>query len=326
MKTHGHTIGVTIFVVTLITGCFMLNLVSAASTDVVKISGSTTVLPIISSCRDEFLAENNDTNSNLDVQVSAGGSGAGIAALIAGTVDIAMSSRDIKSSELTQIPNLNKTVIAKDALAIAVNNNNNITQITITQVKSIYNGTYTNWNQVGGADQVIVVMGRESTSGTYEYFNEHIMLKTSMRSDVQQKTSNAQMQTDISSTPGAIGYVGLGFLDGIKGLNLANSSLNYVKPSIENALSLSYPAVRDLYLFTNGVPTGLVKEFIDFVMSPTGQAIVQEEGFVPVGEVGSTGLGLFDSIDSYSPVLVIVSMGLVAGLLVKSRKNKKIPQ
>jgi len=243
-----------------------------------KISGSTTVLPIAQRAAEEYMKQ----HPNVDIQVSGGGSSVGIRSVGEGSVDIGMASRELKSSEKTSYPNLVQHVIAKDGIAIIVNPNNPVSQLTIEQVKGIYNGTYTNWLELGGNDLEIVVVGRDSASGTREFFWEHIMEKEDFRNDMLEMNSNGAVHDKVATTPGAVGYVGLGYVDEeVKGLRIWNND-EWVEPTIMNVKNGKYPIARNLNMFTNGEPTGLTKDFIDFILSSEGQQIVEEEGFVSI--------------------------------------------
>jgi phosphate transport system substrate-binding protein len=245
-----------------------------------KISGSTTVLPIVQKAAEAYM--DMEEHDYIDIQVSAGGSGVGISDIGQMKVDMGMSSRDVKPSEMAQYPNITKTVVAKDCIAVIVNNNVGVSALTVEQIRGIYNGTYTNWNQVGGADEAIAINGRDSTSGTYEYFKEHVMNKENFSSAVYPRPSNGQIYKVVQETPNSIGYVSLGYVDGtIKALKI-RSGESEVEATKANVLAGTYPISRSLYVLTNGAPAGEAKAFIDFILGAEGQAIVEEEGFVPI--------------------------------------------
>ena len=242
------------------------------------VSGSTTVLPIAQAAAEAYM----NAHSNADITVSGGGSGAGITAIGQGTVDIGMSSRELKSSEMTQYPDMVVTTIAKDALVMIVHPSNGLSSINLTAVRGIYNGTYTNWKQIGGSDLAIVVVGRDSASGTRGYFQEFVMKNQNSTSSMLEKNSNGAVKETVAQTPGAIGYVGLGYtVGGVKALKLdVNGTL--AEGSAANVLNKSYPASRDLYMITKGAAKGPAKSYIDFILSTAGQKIVQEQDFVPL--------------------------------------------
>jgi phosphate transport system substrate-binding protein len=243
-----------------------------------SVTGSTTVLPIAQLAAEAFMAE----NFAADIQVSGGGSSVGVQAVGEGTAGIGMASRDLKDAEKEKYPELARYTVAIDGIAIIVNPGNTVEQLTLDQIRGIYNGTYTNWNQVGGSNQQIVVVGRDSASGTREYFQEAVMQKEDFVNTQLEKNSNGAVAQTIAQTPGAVGYVGLGYLDNtVKGLSVDVNG-DAVLPTIENVKAGTYPIAREVFMFTKGEATGLAKAYIDFILSPDGQAIVEEEGFVRV--------------------------------------------
>jgi len=242
------------------------------------IDGSTTVFPIIQAEAEKYM----DQHVDVDIQVTGTGSSNGISAAGSGKVDIGMSSREIKASELETYPDLLNTTIAIDCIAIIINSANPVSNLTITQVKGIYNGTITSWSELGGSGDIVLV-GRDSASGTREFFFEHVMGKENFSSIMLEKNSNGLVHDTVAGNQNAIGYVGLGYVTSqVKGINLQNKQGNYIAPSIQNVLDGKYPVWRYLYLYTNGPATGIAEEFIDFILSEEGQQIVQEEGFVPL--------------------------------------------
>jgi phosphate transport system substrate-binding protein len=242
------------------------------------VTGSTTVLPIAQKAADTYMA----THGNADIQVTGGGSSVGVQAAGEKTADIGMSSRDVKSDEMKKYPELVVTTIGKDGVALIINPANPVNSLTTAQIKSIYDGNITNWNQVGGNDMAIVVVGRDSASGTREFFTSSVMGGQNYVPTMLEKNSNGAVQQTISQTPGAIGYVGLGFIDNsVKAVALKTSDGD-VAPTVANVLSGKYPLSRSLYMLTSGQPTGLAKEYLDYILSPAGQSLLAEEGFVPV--------------------------------------------
>ncbi|MEI6293695.1 MAG: phosphate ABC transporter substrate-binding protein [Methanomicrobiales archaeon] len=245
----------------------------------IKVSGSTTVLPIAQDAADAFMTANPGTN----LQVSGGGSGVGVQQIGDKLVDIGMSSRDITKDELAKYPSFVITPVALDGIAIIVNPQNNpVNSLSIAQIRDIYNGTITNWKDVGGKDMAIVVIGRDSASGTRTFFTDSVMNKKNYVKTQFEKNSNGAIQQSIAQTPGAIGYVGLGYIDPtVKAIKI-NVNGTLVEPSVKTVLDKSYPISRSLLMITNGQPTGLVKDYIDFILSPDGQKLVAKEGFVPL--------------------------------------------
>ncbi|MDP2797008.1 MAG: phosphate ABC transporter substrate-binding protein [Methanoregula sp.] len=252
----------------------------------IKVSGSTTVLPIAQKAAEAYMA----THPNADIQISGGGSGVGVQQIGEKTVDIGMSSRDLKATENTKYPDLIKHIVAKDGIAIVVNPKNEIKGIQAAAVADIYAGKITSWTQVPGAhmpdtNNQIVVIGRDSASGTREFFDTHangILKGTPPTKSMLEKNSNGAVSQTIAQTPGAIGYVSIGFVDkSVKALPIWwNDPSKAVEPTKENVLSGVYPINRELFMFTNGQPTGLVKDYIDFILSPDGQKIAVSEGYV----------------------------------------------
>jgi len=249
--------------------------------ETITLSGSTTVLPVAQAAADAYM----NTHKNVDIKVSGGGSSVGVQAAGEGTADIGMSSRDLKAEEKSRYPGLVTTVIGNDGIAVIVHPSNTVGPLTLEQVRGIYQGNFTNWKDVGGPDMTIVVVGRDSASGTREFFHEFVMKKQDFVASQLEKNSNGAVKQTIAQTPGAIGYVGLGYLDAtVKAVPIIVNGTP-VEPTIQNVLDRKYPISRPLYLVTKGEPSGLAKDFIQFLTSPEGQKIVKGEGFVPVGQV-----------------------------------------
>ncbi len=245
----------------------------------ISITGSTTVLPIAQKAAEDYM---ND-HPNWDIQVSGGGSSVGVKSAGEGTVDIGMASRDMKQSEKDSYPDLKEIVVAKDGIAMIVHPDNPITKLKVDQIRGIYNGTYTNWNQVGGNDQEIVVVGRDEASGTREFFWDHVMHKEDFVSTILAKNSNGAVKQTVEQTPAAIGFVGMGYIDTtVKALKI-NVDGTLIYPTVDNVIAGTYPISRSLHMLVlEANYNGHIKEFIDYVLSPAGQQIVAEEGFVPL--------------------------------------------
>ncbi|MFH0966098.1 MAG: phosphate ABC transporter substrate-binding protein [Methanobacteriota archaeon] len=241
------------------------------------ISGSTTVLPIASAVAEAYMAKNPD----IDVKVSGGGSGVGISAIGKNTVDIGMSSRDLNEDEKAAYSKLVVTPIAKDGVAIIINPANPVESLTLAQIKDIYTGTTQSWNDVGGSKEAFDIVGRDSASGTREFFFNEVMKKADFTPFMLEKNSNGAVQQLVSQTANAIGYVGMGFEDGVKVLSL-NVDGKMLKPSATTVKSGEYPLSRNLYFLTSGEPSGAAKDFIDFLLSADGQKIIEENGFVSI--------------------------------------------
>jgi phosphate transport system substrate-binding protein len=201
-----------------------------------------------------------------------------------------MSSRELSATEKTKYPALVKTVVAKDGIAIIVNPSNEVKMISADTVANIYTGKITKWTEifegnVPNTNNVIVVVGRDSASGTREFFDKDgagILKGAPPTKSMLEKNSNGAVTQTIMQTPGAIGYISIGFVSkDVKALPIWwNDPNKAVSPTKENVFSGAYPINRELFMFTNGQPTGLAKDYIDFILGPDGQEIVDQEGYV----------------------------------------------
>ena len=258
--------------------------VSTGQKETIKISGSTTVLPIVQKAADQYMA----THPDADIQVSGGGSGVGIQAIGAKTVDIGMSSREVTKAEMAKYPSFVVTSVAQDGIAIVANPVNTIPYITLDQAKNIYLGKITKWSEITGADvpntnNQIVAVGRDSASGTRTYFDETVLLKKTPTSKMLEKNSNGAVLQTVAQTPGSIGYVSIGFVSkDVKALPIWYNANKIIPASLDNVKTKTYPISRDLYVITNGQPTGLAGDFIKYILSTDGQKIVSDEGYVTI--------------------------------------------
>lgn len=255
---------------------------SAARSQGIFLKGSDTVLPLAQAEAEEFM---ND-NPQKTITVTGGGSGVGIAALIDGEVDIATASREMKEDEIQKAGANGITpmehVIAYDGISVVVNPNNPVSELTFDQLRGIYNGSISNWKDVGGEDRRIAVISRDSSSGTYEYFKEEVLLGDEYRPDALTQPATGGIVGEVSQNPNAIGYIGVAYLDeSVKALSLDNGN-GFEYPSSENVMSGAYPLSRPLLFYTNGEPEGLTEEFIGYVLGEEGQALVLEVGYFPV--------------------------------------------
>ena len=247
----------------------------------VVINGSTTVLPVVQKAGESFMASHPD----VELSISGGGSGNGIKALIEKQCDIAMSSRDIKEKEVEAAKKNgvtpNRIAIAVDAIVPVVNPANTVAALTSAQLRDIYNGKITNWKEVGGADGKIVVISRDTSSGTFECWQELIMKEDRVSPAALMQASNGAVVQTVSKNKNAIGYVGLGYMDkSTKGLKV-----NDVTATAQTALSKQWPIARELFVFTNGAPAGGAKAFVEYLLDPgKGQKDVLEVGYVPLGK------------------------------------------
>lgn len=245
--------------------------------DQVIVTGSTTVQPIAEVAKEGF----ERTHSGIHVLVSGVGSSAGIENVVAGTSDIGTSSRDLKGDELEY--GLVDTPIAYDAIAVIVNPSNPVDGLTREQVKAIFEGRITNWKEVGGPDLEIGVVNRDEASGTREAFSKIVLDKERFDPAAVILPGTGQVRSVVAQAPSAIGYISLGFVTPeVKAI-----AIDGVEPSEEAVVDGRYPVSRVLHFFTKGEPKGLVKEFIDYVLSPEVQEkVVRDAGFIPVSVKG----------------------------------------
>lgn len=250
----------------------------------ITIKGSDTVLPLTQQEAEKFM----NTNKEISITVVGGGSGVGITALIEGTTDIAMSSRPLKLDEKVTLEekgvSYKEINIAGDALAVIVHPKNQVEKLTKEQIADIFTGKTTNWKEVGGKDLPIIAYSRETSSGTYEFFKEHVMDKKNYASSVLNMPATGAIVQSVSQTEGAIGYIGLAYeTDEVKHLAVSyDKGGNYVTPSIENAQNGTYPVSRPLFYYYNSKNEAAVGPFINFILSEEGQKIVNETGYVPL--------------------------------------------
>jgi phosphate transport system substrate-binding protein len=248
------------------------------------IKGSDTMLPLTQQEAEKFMKKDSLTT----ISVVGGGSGVGISALIDGTTDMAMASRDIKMEEKLKLDEkkikLAQTIVGYDALSVIVNPANKVSQLTREQLEDIFTGKITNWKEVGGANEKIVVYSRESSSGTFEFFKEHVMNKKNYASTVLSLASTGAIVQSVSQTAGAIGYIGMAYADNsVKSLGVSyDQGKTYVIPSVQTALDKSYPVSRPLYYFYDETKAETLKPYLDFVLSDEGQKVLSEVGYVPV--------------------------------------------
>ena len=256
---------------------FIFSVVFAGDRELI-ITGSTTVLPIAQKVAEVFM----DKYPDIDISVRGGGSGVGISALIDGITDIADASRPMKKKEVEKAKSKGiypyENIIAKDGIAVVVNTSNPIKRLTIKQIKDIYTGHITNWKELGGNDMKIIVISRDTSSGTFEAFEHLALNKARVIPEALMMASNKAVLTTVATTPGAIGYIGLGYVNNkVKAL-----FVNGVYPTVKSVVNGSYPLSRPLFMYTSGKPKGLAKKFIDFILSKRGGKIVSEVGYVPV--------------------------------------------
>ena len=251
----------------------------------IVIKGSTTVLPVAQGTLEAYMK----ANPGVQMSLSGGGSGEGVKALIDKTTDIATSSREIKKEEVALATSKGVKpvahVVANDAIIPVVHPKNKVKNLSIDQLSQIYQGKITNWKEVGGEDLKIVVISRDSSSGTFESWDHFVMKKAKVTPRAQMLASNGALVTAVAKNRYAIAYLGIGYVNkSVKPLQV-----NGITASIQTAMSKEYPLSRELYMYTNGEPEGHVAKYIAFVKSADGQKIVAKEGFVPLVDVKKTG-------------------------------------
>lgn len=235
-------------------------------------------------------------NPSSTISVTGGGSGTGIASLINKTTDIANASRRIKAVEIdnAQANGVEpiEFIVAKDAIAVIVNPNNPVDQLTLQQLSDIYSGKISNWAELGGEDRPIVRLSRETNSGTHVHFLEQVLRlgskedKTLFSTDTLLLPSSEVIGAEIRNNPNAIGYDGLGYVTPDMKVIVVSDGLGeeaeFIYPSAETVNDGTYPIARDLYMYTAGPPVGFVKTYMDWIYSPEAQIIVTQLGFVPI--------------------------------------------
>jgi len=269
----------------IVCGLIMLVLVLAteligAEKQTLQIDGSTTVGPIADAFAEAFKSNYPD----LQITVKKTGSGDGAAALVDGRCDIAIMSRFMKEKEFKKAVENGifpvAHVVAMDGVCVVVHPSNPVTQLSTSQIRDIYKGKITNWREVGGTDLPIVAISRDTSSGTYETFHGLVMHKEKMGSKVEYVNSNPQAHARVKTTIGAVGYVGIGFLDA----NVKALKVDGILPSRQTIATGQYPVARPLFMFTNGYPRlgSMTYKFCTFYLTETGQEIIEAKGFIPV--------------------------------------------
>ena len=256
----------------------------------IQIKGSDTMVNLGQAWAEKYMEKNPEEF----IAVTGGGSGTGIASLLSGTCDIAMSSREIKQKEIDQAKlkgiNPKEIKVALDGIAVVVNPKNQVDKLTLDQLAGIFTGKIINWKEVGGKDEKIVLLSREVNSGTHVYFKEHVLRKNDPNSQEEfspkalMLSSSQAIADEVAGNSATIGYYGMGYICAKqKPVAIAKDEKSaYVSPNIDNVVKNVYPISRPLFIYSNGEPQGLVKKFIDYALSSEGQKIVLETDFVPV--------------------------------------------
>lgn len=250
---------------------------SGASAGELTVAGSTTVMPIA-----EIAAEQFAEHTGIHVLVSGLGSSAGIESVLNGTADIATSSRDLTEAEKST-GELVTTEIATDGIAVIVNTQNPVANVTMDQLRAIYAGQITNWKELGGEDLPILVVNRDEASGTREAFKTIVMGDTRFDPAAAVLPGTGQVRDVVSRTPGAIGYISLGFVDSaFTSAKVKALAVNSVEPSEAAVEAGAYPVSRYLYFFTKGEPSGTAKEYIALVVSDEMAQTIRDAGYIPI--------------------------------------------
>jgi phosphate transport system substrate-binding protein len=250
---------------------------SSTSGGTLQLAGSTSVQPDAQALAQAYMAN----NSGVTVNVAGGGTAAGITAVGTGTAQIGDASANLTASQLAQYPNLQPTPICVDAIAIIVNPHNSVTNLTLNQTRDIYTGAITNWNQVGGNNAKINVVNREQGSGTRDGVQKIVLKGGNFSTGGIQQSSTGAVKSYVAGDSNAIGYIATNALDNsVKALNINN-----VAPNYGNIADGSYVIQRYLLFVTNGAPTGLAASFINYTLSPPGQAILKAQGEVSLNDV-----------------------------------------
>lgn len=257
---------------------FICTIAGFSNAEDIRIDGSTTVLPIAQKAAEVFMKK----NPAVKIYVSGSGSGTGIKALIDGTTNIATSSREAKDKEIKSAKGkgiiLTAHKVALDGIVPVVNPFMKIDKITMDQLRNIYNGKIKSWKEIGGPDRPISVVSRDTSSGTYEVWEDKVLKGDKVRPDALLVASNGQAVQTVAQNRYAIGYIGIGYVDkSIKVLKV-----NGKTASPESIRDGSWPVARPLFMYTNGKPSGVIGKFIDFVLSKEGQQIVNEVKYVSI--------------------------------------------
>jgi phosphate transport system substrate-binding protein len=257
---------------------------AGAGSATLSVKGSDTMVQLAQAWAEAFMKAHPDVR----VSVTGGGSNTGFTALISKGADVANASRAIKPEETASAARKGVTpkefLVAQDALSVIVNKANPITELTLAQLKDIYTAEVTNWKDVGGSNTPIVLNARESSSGTSTFFQDHVLGKgVPYAATAMLQPATSQIVAGVAEDAGAIGYVGLGYLNGsVKAVRLKkDAASDAVAPSIDNVVNGTYALARPLFEYTNGEPAGAVKTWLDWVRGPEGQAIVKKLDFVP---------------------------------------------
>jgi len=264
-------------------GCVLVN-ARLLSQEKITVKGSDTMVILAQRWAEKYMA----AHSDVTIQVTGGGSGTGISALINGTTDICASSRPMKPSERDKLKQRFgsrgvEIKTAQDGLSVYVNQSNPLAELSLQQVKDIYTGKITSWKALGGPDAPIILYGRENNSGTYVYFRDNVLLGEDYSASMQSMPGTAAVVNAVSKDKNGIGYGGAAYGAGIREVKIKkdDGSVAYA-PTVENIKNGDYPVTRFLYLYVKNKPTGKMKEYIDWILGDEGQAVVSQVGYFPI--------------------------------------------
>lgn len=256
-----------------------------SSFETLTVKGSDTMVHLVAAWAEAY----GKRHPEAEVTVTGGGTGTGIAGLINGTTDVAMASRDMTAEEQALVEKggarLERVVVGLDGIALVVHPDNPVRELTMDQLRQVFNGTLTRWSQLGGPDQPILVLSRESSSGTYGFFKEHVLKNDDFGPEVRLMASTSAIVHAAGQDAWSIGYVGLGYVKegGLAVVKVkTDAAAPAVTPSLETVKDGTYPVARELLLYAPARRDGVTRAFVDFVRSPEGQAIVAENGYVPL--------------------------------------------
>jgi phosphate transport system substrate-binding protein len=268
----------------MVAGIFILMSSVLLGAEVITVKGSDTMVILAQRWAERYMAAHPDVT----IQVTGGGSGTGISALINGTTDICDASRPMKKSERDKLKQRFGTLgveikCAQDGLSIYVNEGNPITELTMQQIKDIYLGNTTNWQDIGGPNQRIILYGRENNSGTYVYFKDNVLDGQDFAATTQSLPGTAAVVNAVAKDKWGVGYGGSAYGKGIRELKVKKDAQSTAyAPTLENIKSAEYPISRYLYMYVKNRPTGKMKEYIDWILGDEGQNIVSEVGYFPL--------------------------------------------
>jgi phosphate transport system substrate-binding protein len=269
-----------------ITGIFMIAVIGLAFMPAPKsitVKGSDTMVILAQKWAEVYMK----TNTNVSVQVTGGGSGTGISALINGSTDICNASRPLKQSEMDKLKDRYGSFgieipCAKDGITIFLNESNPVKELSVKQLSGIFSGKIKNWKEVGGPDADIKLYGRENSSGTYVFFKDNVV-KADYATSCQTLPGTAAVVNAVKQDKNGIGYGGAAYAVGVKHCNVKKDDKSVAYPPTPETIKAgTYPITRYLYMYMTNRPTGEIKKYIDWILSPEGQKLVVEVGYFPV--------------------------------------------